>query len=578
MNAEMNQIIIIDDDVDYRNLLSRKLHRFFPDKSFYEFDPKKNSLPEQNYNWDSIELIILDFDFGLNYTGLDWFKIFIPEEMPATILMTAHGSEEIAIKAIKMGIDDYIVKGHFNDDELKQAIIACISSKKEKREKLFKLKNKTTVFEKSAFLNKLQLITDKKDIKNNLILINPVACQLIGENSGIQYQDSYIKYVTDHVFDYLNQNNISMNIFIYREEYIAIIFKTDNCEKNVNDICESLENEKFTIGLKKYPCSVNVGVISPRHFEESEFNKNDYELLSTALFLCKSAKNDDEKNVYHYGDINVKEVETDDGSQQVIKLRQEFDIERAIEDGRISANYQPWVYILSDDKANIKDIYDVRVEFVDTRGNKILQQKLYKILDNIFSKRIVDRWVLKHSVILLTDLANKYNGELNLKLTVKITLSSIVDQEFVAWAKELLINSKLPRGCLYFEIEAQQFQRDTEPCIKFIEEFSHDFDIKFILSAIPRVDIYYQIRELHTFDYVKLNIKNLTIGVPREPVKQLIGKIKKDGAKIVAVNIADAETLAFATEFEVDYVHGYLVGKPYIDVISDSDGDLYCVI
>ncbi len=55
-------------------------------------------------------------------------------------------------------------------------------------------------------------------------------------------------------------------------------------------------------------------------------------------------------------------------------------------------------------------------------------------------------------------------------------------------------------------------------------------------------------------------------------------KIKYDGASIVAVNVADAETLTFATEFRVDYVHGYLIGKPYIDVISDSDGDLYCVI
>jgi len=61
-------------------------------------------------------------------------------------------------------------------------------------------------------------------------------------------------------------------------------------------------------------------------------------------------------------------------------------------------------------------------------------------------------------------------------------------------------------------------------------------------------------------------------------LQDLIKKVKIDGAKIIAVNVADAETLAFATEFEVDYVHGYLVGKPYVDVISDSDGDLYCVI
>jgi len=45
----------------------------------------------------------------------------------------------------------------------------------------------------------------------------------------------------------------------------------------------------------------------------------------------------------------------------------------------------------------------------------------------------------------------------------------------------------------------------------------------------------------------------------------------------ITVTATVAETLTFATEFEVDYVHGYLVGKPYVDVISDGAGDLYYV-
>ena len=119
--------------------------------------------------------------------------------------------------------------------------------------------------------------------------------------------------------------------------------------------------------------------------------------------------------------------------------------------------------------------------------------------------------------------------------------------------------------------------RDTDLCNNLIEEIGREYDIKFILSGVSQIDIYYQIREIHIFDYVKLNIKDLTFGSPRAPLQDLIRKIKNDGAKIIAVNVADAETLAFSTEFEVDYIHGYLVGKPYIDVISDGNGDLYYV-
>jgi len=577
MTTEYKHIVVIDDDEDYRNLIVRKLQRFFPETSFDEFDPRNNDMPDENYCWDDVDLIILDYDFGLDYTGLDWFKRFKPEEMPATILMTAHGSEEIASKSIKIGVDDYIVKGRMNDDKLMESINECVTRKKQKKIKISALTNKSIIFNKSDFIKKLQLITNEKDTKNNLLLINPVAYQQIGEGKGINHQDSYIKYVTDYIYEYIIANEIPSNIFIYREEYIAVILESDTCEKHINAISEQLEKENYSSGMKDYPCSVNIGVISPHHFEESEFDKNDYELLSIALALCKSAKYDRTKKIFYYGDINLKDVEPLYDSDGTVNFIHDFDIEKAVADGRITANYQPWVYILSDDKANVKDIHDVRVEFVDIQGNKVPQQQLFQILDNAFAKRIVDRWVLKHTVNQLLAFNNKDDGKSTIKLTAKITLSTIADPEFIPWLRDFLNEKNLPKGCLIFEIEALQFIRDAELCKKLIEEISTEFDIKFILSGAFQIATYYHTREIHIFDYVKLNIKDLTFGEPRAPLQALISKIKSDGAKIIAVNVADAETLAFATEFEVDYVHGYLVGKPYVDVISDGAGDLYYV-
>ena len=156
-------------------------------------------------------------------------------------------------------------------------------------------------------------------------------------------------------------------------------------------------------------------------------------------------------------------------------------------------------------------------------------------------------------------------------------MSTIANPEFIPWLRNLLIDENIPKGCLLFEMEALQLIRDTGLCKNFIEVISREFDIKFILSGISQLDTYNHTRETHIFDYVKLNIKDLTYGLPRAPLQNLIRMIKHDDAKIIAINVADAETLKFATEFEIDYVHGYLVGKPYIDVISDGAGDLYYV-
>ena len=185
--------------------------------------------------------------------------------------------------------------------------------------------------------------------------------------------------------------------------------------------------------------------------------------------------------------------------------------------------------------------------------------------------------MLKHAVNQLLALNNNNDEKPTIKLTVKITLSSIADSEFVSWLRDMLNEIDLSEGSLFFEIEALQFIRDSDLCKKLIDEMSHEFGIKFILSGVSQIATYYHTREIHIFDFVKLNIKDLIFGEPRAPLQSLISKIKSDGAKIIAVNVADAETLAFATEFEVDYVHGYLVGKPYVDVISDGAGDLYYV-
>jgi len=66
--------------------------------------------------------------------------------------------------------------------------------------------------------------------------------------------------------------------------------------------------------------------------------------------------------------------------------------------------------------------------------------------------------------------------------------------------------------------------------------------------------------------------------MPRGPLRVLIQKIRDEGSNVVAVYVADAEMLAQVTEFNVDYMHGCLIGRPNTDIIADSDGDLYCVI
>ena len=170
------------------------------------------------------------------------------------------------------------------------------------------------------------------------------------------------------------------------------------------------------------------------------------------------------------------------------------------------------------------------------------------------------------------------NDKNNIKLAVKITLSSFTDPAFIPWLRTLLTEAELPNDCLLLEVDASQIIRSPEDFQLMVNTVGVEFKIKFILSGIFEIDTYYKASEIIKFDYVKLNINQLIHGLPRSPLVKLINDIKYEGIEVIAVNISDARMLVMATEFDVEYMHGYLIGRPNTDVISDSDGDLYCVM
>src|SRR5213596_3300658 len=53
---------------------------------------------------------------------------------PVCILMTAYGSEELAVQAMKSGADDYIAKGRLQIDELEMRIARALKQQKLEQE------------------------------------------------------------------------------------------------------------------------------------------------------------------------------------------------------------------------------------------------------------------------------------------------------------------------------------------------------------------------------------------------------------------------------------------------------------
>ena len=125
IRTDIKNILLLDDDQDYRNLLKTLLAEHFQDVEFHEYDPIEKGEPDDDFDWSKFDVLLLDYYLCIH--GLDGLDIFNKhqgkKDFPATILLTAAGNEELAIRTLKSGIKDYVRKDKLNAAMLAEAII-----------------------------------------------------------------------------------------------------------------------------------------------------------------------------------------------------------------------------------------------------------------------------------------------------------------------------------------------------------------------------------------------------------------------------------------------------------------------
>jgi CheY-like chemotaxis protein/tRNA A-37 threonylcarbamoyl transferase component Bud32 len=112
------RILLIDDDEDLRNLLSRYIRGQWPDAQIEAYDPLERDLPGPHFPLGSYQVVILDYMLGRG-DGLEWLKSLKQrQDCPKVLFLTGAGNEIIAVRAMKHGADDYQRKQELTREKL----------------------------------------------------------------------------------------------------------------------------------------------------------------------------------------------------------------------------------------------------------------------------------------------------------------------------------------------------------------------------------------------------------------------------------------------------------------------------
>jgi DNA-binding NtrC family response regulator len=134
-------ILVIDDDPDVLTAAQLLLKRHYGLVSVEE-DPAKIPGLLDERSWD---VILLDMNFALGANsgeeGLRWLALILARQPSAlVILMTAYGAVDTAVKAIKQGAIDFVLKPWHNERLL--ATVATAMRLRESREQVKHLKSR----------------------------------------------------------------------------------------------------------------------------------------------------------------------------------------------------------------------------------------------------------------------------------------------------------------------------------------------------------------------------------------------------------------------------------------------------
>ena len=126
------KVLIIDDDEDLRNILAHYLKQEWPDLEVEQFDPLAREMPDASFPLGAFDVVILDYMLGRG-DGLEWLQHFKARpDCPPVLFLTGAGNEVIAVRAMKVGADDYQRKQELTREKLVRSVRELTQSQLER--------------------------------------------------------------------------------------------------------------------------------------------------------------------------------------------------------------------------------------------------------------------------------------------------------------------------------------------------------------------------------------------------------------------------------------------------------------
>lgn len=568
---EVEQILVVDDQKHVRLLLGKFLSSKFPAAELRFYDPETEGRPEQNFEWDAFDIVILDINLGPGENGLDWLaEARAAGHQPATLVLTGEGDEETAVRAFELGAFGYLSKLKLTKTRLSESIDKILAKRDQEERRTTTTQLRRSILNKSLFYARLsrsvQGLPQGQYAVLYLIAIDDYSS--LQGRVGLLEADRMAGDVTDGICQALTTNADSPSVTRIGDGIIAALLvgipTIDVCNKNAAAVISAVES----IGARETANTITVSVGAICIPSGSQMDGEDW--LRQADVACRMAGKQG-GNSFHLDVAGGGSSEPGDGP----KL---FDVAEAIRTNRLQCRYQPLANMSDRIDPPDTQFYQLRVQIIDPKG------EVYRppdVVDTPELMRMLDRWVLREALSTVhANLTRDPTGHPN-RLSLLFSEPTLYDADLAAWIGGLVQHLGAPElaHSIIVEVSARDFMRDAATAAARMTALRERVNCSIALVDLALPDLLGRCMGAFTFDYVRFQSSDMPDSANAEGnrFEADIQLAREAGAMVVVEKVESAAQLSMAVRFGVDFVQGFFLREAQDEIVDDTIVDSFVV-
>ena len=561
--SSINSVLIIDDDEIFCNLLKTLLTKLHSDLETSVYNPADSGSPSADFDWGKYDLLLLDYDLGDGKNGIELLSEFFEQDnFPPTVILTAQGNEDIAVKAIRCGAYDYINKQKLSIERLGEVVSEARKSvKKGKKEE-----QKSSYSNKEVFYRKLE-DTLKKGSENDisfLYYINFDHYQDVLEKHGILTADLFSRNVTDSIVNYVNKSGLKCNLAQISDSSIAILLsgcaEEKDGEKTAKDLLGINFGEFSTQSDEKIKPGISIGISRINNQANLATLMKGVEAASREasrqpedrLHICVTGQSEKNKTV-------IQAIEPE---------KRKIDLISVIQNNKIQPYFCPCIALSEAATSFNFHFFKVNASIIDESNEAVDVRDLSSLKLENGNPGMIDKWLIRNSIVQALPI-KKENDKLSLGLFISLSKQSLGSNDLHEWM-ENLIKKVIHKGItssLIFEISPLDFISNKKQIQGFINDMRDNWNVSFSLNNIVKADVIDICVKLGGFEYVSITMDDKN----RELINKITTVCKKLGVLTLMYEINDAESLNYAIETGVDFGQGEFIQPASETLVVSSE-------